>query len=68
MAVFTALGGELTGLSPEDARTAAHYALREINGPRDWFPVLLAAKLDVVGAVLETKIAGLFGEGADDAV
>ncbi|WP_042698906.1 hypothetical protein [Azospirillum sp. B506] len=67
LAVFAALGGDLAGLSPEDTRTAAHYALREINGPPDWFPVLLAAKPDVVGAVLKTELAGLFEEGADDA-
>lgn len=67
LAVFAALGGDLAGLSPEDTRTAAHYALREINGPPDWFPALLAAKPDVVGAVLKAEIAGLFEEGADDA-
>ncbi|WP_372397757.1 hypothetical protein ABMY26_27600 [Azospirillum sp. HJ39] len=67
LAVIAASGGDLAGLSAEDTRTAAHYALREINGPPDWFPVLLAAHPDVVGAVLEAEIAGLFGEGADDA-
>jgi len=67
LAVFAASGGDLAGLSAENTRTAAHYALREINGPPDWFPELLAAKPDVVGAVLEAELAGLFGEGADDA-
>lgn len=67
LAVFAMAGGDLAGLSPADTRTAAHYALREINGPPDWFPTLLAAKPDVVGAVLKAEIDGLFGEGADDA-
>ncbi len=67
LAVFGAAGGDLAGFSAEDTRTAAHYALREINGPPDWFPALLAAKPEVVGAVLRSEVGGMFREDADDA-
>lgn len=67
LAIFAAVGGDLTKLSPEDTRTATHYALREINGPPDWFPTLIAANPEVVGEVLKAEIGTMFGEGADDA-